>query len=114
MVSESQIRTVIRALREKVLPEAFPERKEVPKTLIFAKNDFHAADTVKIVREEFAEKNDFCEKLTYRTGHVRVTKMVPDDDGTESEVTTWERRSNLTTDDLLASFRTSFHPREHC
>ncbi len=111
MVSESQIRTVIRAFREKVLPEAFPERKEVPKTLIFAKDDSHADDIVKIVREEFAEKNDFCEKLTYRTGHVRVTKKVPNDDGTESEVTTWERRSNLTTDDLLATFRTSFHPR---
>ena len=111
VVSENQIRTVIRAFRDKLLPEAFPDRKEVPKTLVFAKSDPHADDSVKIVREEFGEGNAFCEKLTYRTGHVRVTNKVPNGDGTASEVTTWERRSNLTTDDLLASFRTSFHQR---
>ncbi len=112
VVNESQIRTIIRAFRDKVLPEAFPGRQEVPKTLIFAKNDSHADDIVKIVREEFSECNAFCEKLTYRTGHVRVTRKVPNDDGTECEIATWERRSDLAdNEDLLASFRNSFHPR---
>ena len=34
-------------------PSIFPGRKEVPKTLIFAKDDSHAEDIVQIVREEF-------------------------------------------------------------
>ena len=42
-------------------------RTTVPKTLIFAKDDTHAEDIVKIVREEFGKGNDFCQKITYRT-----------------------------------------------
>jgi type I restriction enzyme R subunit len=37
VVAEDQIRTVIREFRHKVLPDAFPGRGEVPKTLIFAR-----------------------------------------------------------------------------
>jgi type I restriction enzyme R subunit len=65
VVNPSQIRNVIKAFREK-LPEMFPGRTEVPKTLIFAKNDSHADDIIKIVREEFGEGNDFCKKVTYK------------------------------------------------
>ena len=43
----------------------FPGRKEDPKTLIFAKSDSHADDIIQIVREEFAEGNQFCKKVTY-------------------------------------------------
>ena len=39
----------------------------MPKTLIFAKDDSHAEDIVEIVREEFGEGNDFCQKITYKT-----------------------------------------------
>jgi type I restriction enzyme R subunit len=35
--------------------------------LIFAKDDSHADDIVRIVREEFGKGNDFCVKITYRT-----------------------------------------------
>ncbi|PIW70704.1 MAG: restriction endonuclease subunit R, partial [Hydrogenophilales bacterium CG12_big_fil_rev_8_21_14_0_65_61_21] len=45
----------------------FPGRKEVPKTLIFAKTDSHADDIIQTVREEFDERNAFCKKLTYKT-----------------------------------------------
>ncbi len=65
VVNPSQIRKVIRTFREK-LPEIFPGRKEVPKTLIFAKNDSHADDIIRIVREEFDEGNAFCKKVTYK------------------------------------------------
>jgi hypothetical protein len=68
IVSESQIRTVLQQFRDKVLPDAFPGRNEVPKTLIFAKDDSHADDIVRIAREVFAAGNDFCQKITYRTG----------------------------------------------
>ena len=65
IVNPDQIRTVIRTFKEKLYTELFPHRKEVPKTLIFAKTDSHADDIVQIVREEFGEGNDFCRKITY-------------------------------------------------
>ncbi len=65
VVNPSQIRNVIKAFRDK-LPEIFPNRTEVPKTLIFAKSDSHADDIIRIVREEFGEGNDFCKKVTYK------------------------------------------------
>src|SRR5207248_11746106 len=67
VVAEDQIRTVIRAFRDRLFTEIFPGRTVVPKTLIFAKDDSHADDIVKIVREEFDKGNDFCQKITYRT-----------------------------------------------
>jgi type I restriction enzyme R subunit len=65
IVLPDQIRTVIRTFKEK-LPDIFPNRSEVPKTLIFAKTDSHADDIIQIVREEFGERNDFCKKITYQ------------------------------------------------
>lgn len=65
IVNPSQIRTVIRTFKENLFTTLFPRRKEVPKTLIFAKTDSHADDIVQIVREEFGEGNDFCRKITY-------------------------------------------------
>ena len=65
VVNPDQIRTVIRTLRDK-LPEIFPGRKEIPKTLIFAKTDSHADDIIQTVREEFGQGNEFCRKITYK------------------------------------------------
>lgn len=111
IVSESQIRTVLEQFRDKVLPDAFPGRNEVPKTLVFAKDDSHADDIVRIAREVFHEGNDFCQKITYRTGFTKVTKKVTNEDGTESEVVEWVKTSNLTPDEILSNFRNSFFPR---
>jgi len=66
IVNPSQIRNIIRVFKNK-LPEIFPGRNEVPKTLIFAKTDSHADDIIQIVREEFNEGNEFCKKITYKT-----------------------------------------------
>ncbi|MEK6780685.1 MAG: DEAD/DEAH box helicase family protein [Bacteroidota bacterium] len=80
VVNPNQIRLIIRAVKEK-LPEIFPDRFttpspqregrgegfEVPKTLVFAKSDSHADDIINIVREEFAEENKFCKKITYKS-----------------------------------------------
>ena len=65
IVNPSQIRTVIRAFKDALYTSLFPRRKEVPKTLIFAKTDSHADDIIQIVREEFGEGNAFCKKVTY-------------------------------------------------
>jgi type I restriction enzyme R subunit len=86
VVAKDQIRTVIRTFRDKLFTEIFPRRKEVPKTLVFAKDDSHAEDIVEIIREEFGKGNEFCKKITYKT--------------------TGEK-----TEDLIASFRNSYYPR---
>ena len=85
VVAPDQIRTVVRTFKER-LPEIFPGREEVPKTLIFAKDDSHAEDIVTITREEFGRGNEFCKKITYKT-----TGEKPED--------------------LIASFRNSYYPR---
>ena len=67
VVAVDQIRTLVRTFRDKLPSEIFPGRTEVPKTLIFAKDDSHAEDIVRIVREEFGKGNEFAQKITYRT-----------------------------------------------
>ena len=68
VVAPDQIRTIVRAFRDRLFTDIFPGRTEVPKTLIFAKDDSHADDIVQILREEFGKGNDFAQKITYRTG----------------------------------------------
>jgi type I restriction enzyme R subunit len=86
VVAKDQIRTVIRAFKERLFTEIFPGRTEVPKTLIFAKDDSHADDIVQIVREEFGKGDDFAVKITYRS-----TGRKPDE--------------------MIAEFRNSYNPR---
>ena len=76
----------IRTFRDKLFTDIFPGRTEVPKTIIFAKDDSHADDIVDIVRTEFGKGNEFCQKITYRT-----TGVPPEQ--------------------LIAAFRNSYHPR---
>lgn len=64
VINPSQIRTVIRSFKDNLFTQLFPHRREVPKTLIFAKTDSHADDIIQIVREEFGEGNEFCQKIT--------------------------------------------------
>ena len=86
VVAEDQIRTVIQTFRDKLSTEVFPSRRDVPKTIIFAKDDSHADDIVRIARQIFDKGNDFCQKITYKT-----TGAKPED--------------------LLTSFRNSYNPR---
>lgn len=78
VVNPNQIRLIIKTFKEH-LPELFPDRYdengifEVPKTLIFAKSDSHADDIIQIVREEFAEENRFCKKITYNADDPKGT-----------------------------------------
>jgi type I restriction enzyme R subunit len=76
VVAEDQIRTVIRTFRDRLFTEISSGRTDVPKTLIYAKDDSHADDIVQIIREEFAKGNDFCQKITYRTGTARIVKKI--------------------------------------
>ena len=46
VVPEDQIRTVTQTFRDRLFTEIFPSRRDVPKTIIFAKDDSHADDIV--------------------------------------------------------------------
>jgi type I restriction enzyme R subunit len=86
VVAPDQIRTIIRTFRDQLPIDIFPGRREVPKTLIFAKDDSHAEDIVEIVRDEFGRGNSFCQKITYK-----VTSSNPRD--------------------LIQAFRNQYEPR---
>lgn len=66
VTAEDQIRTVIQMFKDKICSEIFPQRKQVPKTLVFAKDDNHAEEILHIIREEFGKGNDFAKKVTYK------------------------------------------------
>ncbi|MCH9736969.1 MAG: DEAD/DEAH box helicase family protein [Actinomycetia bacterium] len=65
VTATDQIRTVLEAFRDRLFTEIFPGRTSVPKTLIFAKDDNHAEEIVKQVREVFGKGNEFAAKITY-------------------------------------------------
>ena len=111
VVAPDQIRTVLATFRDKVFTEMFPGRTDLPKTLIFAKDDTHADDIVRICREVFGKGNDFCQKITYRTGFVRIVEKKQQADGKEVEETTWKRASSLSPEEILSAFRNSYFPR---
>jgi type I restriction enzyme R subunit len=79
VVVKDQIRTVLQAFREAV-PELFPGRSLIPKTLIFAKDDSHAEDIVHICREVFGKGNDFCKKITYQSKHAETGRPADKDE----------------------------------
>lgn len=66
VTAKAQIRLVLETFRERLFTEIFPGRAEVPKTLIFAKDDAHAEEIVQQVREVFGRGNDFAAKITYQ------------------------------------------------
>jgi type I restriction enzyme R subunit len=66
VVAKDQIRTVVREFKDKLFTDIFPGRREIPKTLIFAKTDSHAEDILEIVRQEFGLGNEQAVKITYR------------------------------------------------
>ncbi len=111
VVAVDQIRLIIKTFKQRLFTEIFPGRTEVPKTLIFAKDDSHAEDIVKIVREEFAKSNEFCEKITYRTGTIRVPTKRKLPDGTEVDDVVYKSSGAATAEDLIASFRNGYNPR---
>ena len=55
-------------------PKCSPAAPIVPKTLIFAKDDSHADDIVRICREVFGKGNDFCQKITYQHRFIASSK----------------------------------------
>ncbi len=86
VVARNQIRTVLETYRDTLPTELFPGRAEVPKTLVFAKDDHHAEEIVTIAREVFGRGNDFATKITYRVGAKQA-------------------------EDLIGRFRNSYNPR---
>jgi len=110
VVAVDQIQTVIETFKDKLFTELFPGRTEVPKTLIYAKDDSHADDIVRIIREVFGKGNDFAQKITYRTGTARIVEQVTGPDGTTVEQVTY-KSTGVKPDDLLSAFRNGYNPR---
>jgi type I restriction enzyme, R subunit len=78
VVAKDQIRTIVRTFKQKLFTEIFPGRSNVPKTLVFAKDDSHAEDVVEIFREEFARGNEFCSKITYKSTEKKAEDLIQD------------------------------------
>ena len=68
VVNFDTIRVILSTLRDswKGWPY-FADREELPKTLIFAKDDSHADDIIRIAKEVFGEGDDFIKKITYQS-----------------------------------------------
>lgn len=77
IVNPSQIKLVLETYRDAVYTEMFndpprePNMDYLPKTLIFALNDAHASNIVKIAKEVFGKEEDpqFVQKITYSAGN---------------------------------------------
>ena len=77
IVNPSQIKLVLETYRDAVYSEMFndpprePNFDYLPKTIIFALNDAHASNIVKIAQEVFGKENDpqFVQKITYSAGN---------------------------------------------
>ncbi|MGW0435590.1 DEAD/DEAH box helicase family protein [Micromonospora sp. NPDC003197] len=65
VISKGQLKLVLETFRDRLFSEIFPGRSAVPKTLIFACDDNHAEEIVKMARSVFARGNDFAAKITY-------------------------------------------------
>ena len=75
IINPAQIKLVLETYRDAVYTEMFtdPQREPImdylPKTLIFALNENHATNIVRIAKEVFGRKdNKFVQKITYSSG----------------------------------------------
>ena len=78
VLAPNQIRTVLETYKQAIFTQLFPEREPtwIPKTLIFAKDDNHAEEIVRITREVFGKGNDFCKKITYNIGREKPEEII--------------------------------------
>jgi type I restriction enzyme R subunit len=74
----NQIRTILQAYKDALPTQLFPGRAEVPKTLIFCKDDSHAETVTTIAREVFNEDARFAQKITYRATGKSGQELIQD------------------------------------
>ncbi|WP_298496100.1 MULTISPECIES: DEAD/DEAH box helicase family protein [Helicobacter] len=78
VLAPSQIRTILETYKDKVFDLLFPERERsfLAKTLIFAKDDNHAEEIVRLAREVFNADNEFAQKITYNIGNQNPHELI--------------------------------------
>lgn len=80
VMAPNQIRTVIECYKDSLFKDLFPEREAnfawTPKTLIFAKDDNHAEEIVRITRDVFGQGNEFCKKITYNVSGEKPEELI--------------------------------------
>ena len=97
VVVPDQMRTVLKAFQDNLFTEIFPGRKEIPKTLIFAKSDDHAEDILRILREQWPLTNEQAVKITYKPER-QLGDAKP-------------RSASHKPEELIQAFRNSYNPR---
>ena len=79
IVNKNQIREVLMAYKKSIYEDLYPNREarwdSIPKTLIFAKDDYHATQIVEVAKEVFKTEFEggklpekFVQKITYSAG----------------------------------------------
>lgn len=79
IVNKNQIREVLMAYKKSIYEDLYPSRdakwESIPKTLIFAKDDYHATQIVEVTKEVFKTEfkdemlpEKFVQKITYSAG----------------------------------------------
>ena len=64
----NQIRTVLQAYRDALPTQLFPGRTEIPKTLVFCRDESHAETVTALAREVLGLDDRGAQKITYRSG----------------------------------------------
>ena len=79
VINPDQIKKVLEAYKEAIYSELYPDREKkweyIPKTLIFAKDDYHASQIVSVAKDVFKAEFEngilpehFVQKITYTAG----------------------------------------------
>jgi type I restriction enzyme R subunit len=73
IVNPSQIKLILETYRDAIYTDLYPDREPqleyIPKTLIFALNDAHATNIIRIAKEVFSNQSgNFIQKITYSAG----------------------------------------------
>lgn len=73
IINPSQIKLILETYRDSIYDELYPDREPqleyIPKTLIFALNDAHATNIVRIAKDIFPNQSEnFIQKITYSAG----------------------------------------------
>lgn len=74
----NQIRTVLAAYRDALPTQLFPGRAEVPKTLVFCRDESHADSVTEIAREVLGLDDRGVQKITYRSTGKSGQQLIQD------------------------------------
>lgn len=102
VVVDSQIRLVIRMIKENLFAEILLYGTVAPEILVFPEKGLRAEDIVQIIRETFGMGNEFRQMITPRTCLTQTMVIVKDGQGNEKDNLRLGRGSFLKPEDLVS------------